>query len=85
MLVNADSALVSRNACRLEKENAAFVMTLAHQATNVTSLRMLDTGLAKDVSGVLRITGAGGGWEREVLYHIKDSSVEVFNRGQMRS
>ncbi|KAI5848099.1 hypothetical protein BZA05DRAFT_404433 [Tricharina praecox] len=85
ILVNADSALVSRNACRLEKENAAFVTTLAHQATNVTSLRMLDTGMANDVSGVLRVTGAGAGGEREVLYHIKDSSAEVFNRGQMRT
>jgi len=85
ILVNADSALVSRNSCRLEKENAAFVTTLAHQASNVTSLRMLDTGLAKDVSGVMRVTGSGAGGDREVLYHIKDSNVEVFNRGQMRA
>jgi hypothetical protein len=51
----------------------------------VTSLRMLYSGLAKDVSGVMRVTGAGAGGDREVLYHIMDSSVEVFNRGQLRT
>lgn len=94
-MVNADSALVSRARTRLEREESAFVVTLAHQASTVTSLRTLDTGLARDVSGVLRVTttspaGSGdrGGpdhWhEQEVLYFVKDGSVEVFNRGQMR-
>lgn len=76
-------------------EESYFVATLAHQAFSVTSLRMLDTGLAKDVSGVLRVTmGTGTGsprrqdgqdWdEKEVLYFVRDGSVEVFGRGQMR-
>jgi elongator complex protein 6 len=95
-MVNADSALVSRSRTRLEMEESSFVTTLAHQASSVTSLRMLDTGLAKDVSGVLRVTMAfdtsspdrqnGQDWnEKEVLYFVKDGSVEVFNRGQMRT
>ncbi|KAF8538914.1 hypothetical protein BDD12DRAFT_126095 [Trichophaea hybrida] len=96
VMVNADSALVSRSRTRLEMEESSFVTTLAHQASSVTSLRMLDTGLAKDVSGVLRVTTAsnttssnrqnGQDWnEKEVLYFVRDGSVEVFNRGQMRA
>lgn len=104
VMVNADSALVSRARTRLEKEESAFVVILAHQASTVTSLRMLDTGLASDVSGVLRVTttsptssdsgsrsssdgdcdGPDHWREKEVLYFVKDGSVEVFNRGQIR-
>ena len=91
VMVNADSALITRSSTRLEMEETSFVTTLAHEASSVTSLRMLDTGLAKDVSGVLRITTASGqttstreDWrEKEVLYFVKDGAVEVFNRGQM--
>lgn len=94
-MVNADSALVSRARTRLELEEAYFVTTLAHQASSVASLRMLDTGLAKDVSGVLRVTMSpvesttsredGQDWnEKEVLYFVKEGSVDVFGRGQMR-
>ncbi|KAI5812107.1 hypothetical protein BZA77DRAFT_270521, partial [Pyronema omphalodes] len=87
VMVNADTAFVTRTKTRLEMEEASFVTTLAHQAASVTSLRMLDTGLAKDVSGVLRVTTssetANTDWrEKEVLYFVKDGSVEVFNRGQ---
>jgi elongator complex protein 6 len=54
---------------------------------------MLDTGLAKDVSGVLRVTRRHDliptndqDWnEKEVLYFVKDGSVEVFGRGEMRT
>lgn len=53
------------------------------------SLRGLDTGFARDVSGVLRISrGAaepGNGAEleeRECLYHVaQDGGVKVFDRG----
>lgn len=53
------------------------------------SVRELDTGSARDVSGVLRVT-KGGGWEeggeaveeREVLYFVgNDGGVRVFERG----
>jgi elongator complex protein 6 len=97
VLVNADSPLVSRTRTKLEIEAASLVTTLAHQASTVTSLRMLDTGLAKDVSGVLRVTRRHDltstptstndqEWnEKEVLYFVKDGSVEVFGRGEMRT
>ena len=49
-------------------------------------MRKLDTGAAKDVSGVLRITGGGAreGVEAcEYLYLVgADEGVKVFERGQ---
>ena len=51
------------------------------------SLRLLDTGVAKDVSGVVRITRGGGECvrnmgETEYLYHVGGDRVKVFERGQ---
>lgn len=56
-------------------------------------VRALETGAARDVSGVLRIT-RGGGWEEEeeegegrgreveLLYLVgRDGNVKVFERG----
>lgn len=51
---------------------------------------MLETGTAKDVSGVLRVTPGGDEEtastyveDRELLYFIRgDGSVRVFERGQ---
>lgn len=80
----------------LERDHAAFVTGLAHQARLVMSVRLLSTGVAKDVSGVLRVTrGAmateeegdgirtmGDMAEMEVLYFVSgDGSVNVFERG----
>lgn len=54
----------------------------------VISLRLLDTGTARDVSGVLRVTSGGDATEfvseeRELLYFVgADSGVRVFERGQ---
>jgi elongator complex protein 6 len=54
-------------------------------------LRTLETGAAKDVSGVLRISRGGvlntsednGLEEREALYYIqRDGGVTVFGRGE---
>lgn len=53
-------------------------------------LRTLETGAAKDVSGVLRISRGGGLStsednleEREALYYIqRDGGVTVFGRGE---
>lgn len=61
----------------------------------VVQLRNLETGAARDVSGVLRAS-KGGAWsesdstdaeskweEKEVLYFIqRDGSVNVFGRGE---
>ena len=72
----------------LETSHTAFVMSLAHQATSIMSVRGLDTGAAKDVSGVLRvIKGAGKSAdedveERECLYYVgSDGGAKAFERG----
>ena len=83
----ADAPLLHARRTPLEIEHAALVMSLAHAARLVLGTRELDTGAAKDVSGVLRI-GRGGGdgadevQQREVLYFTaNDGSVRVFERG----
>jgi elongator complex protein 6 len=84
----ADEPLISAQATSLEKDHAAFTLSLAHEAEMVTSLRLLDTGTARDVSGVLRVTHGGGATgfvqdERELLYFVGgDGGVRVFERGQ---
>ena len=65
--------------------------SLIHRAHSVISLRPLQTGTAKDVSGVIRRT-RGGAWydlqqvyrdagemdEWEMLYHVEDGHVKLF-------
>lgn len=86
--LSADDPLVVSQATTLEKEHASLVLSAAHEAELVLSLRLLDTGTAKDVSGVLRITRGGGESsrsveEKEYLYHVLgDGGVQVFERGQ---
>ncbi|KAI8195633.1 Elongator complex protein 6 [Colletotrichum sp. SAR 10_65] len=85
--VAADEPLVGAQATTLEKEHAGFVLGLAHAAEMVVGLRLLDTGTARDVSGVLRVTAGGDGErtveEAELLYFVGgDGSVKVFGRGQ---
>ncbi|KAI1109647.1 hypothetical protein F5Y14DRAFT_458013 [Nemania sp. NC0429] len=88
--VSADEPLIVTQGTPLEKEHASLALSLAHDARLVISLRMLDTGTAKDVSGVLRVTPGGDEEtastyieDRELLYFIRgDGSVRVFERGQ---
>ncbi|ORY67725.1 uncharacterized protein BCR38DRAFT_338279 [Pseudomassariella vexata] len=86
--LSADEPLISAQTTMLEKEHAAFTLSLAHEAEMVISLRMLDTGTARDVSGVLRVTHGGNATgtlveERELLYFVGgDGGVRVFERGQ---
>ena len=72
----------------LEETHTSFVMSLAHQARSIISVRGLDTGVAKDVSGVVRISKGGeladqGDAEvKECLYYVSsDGGVNVFERG----
>lgn len=87
MTLAADEPLVAGQATTLEKEHAALVLSAAHEAEMVLSLRLLDTGTAKDVSGVVRITRGGGEpsrnvEEKEYLYFVGgDGGVRVFERG----
>lgn len=79
--MSADDPLLHTQTTALEKEHAAFVLGQAHAAERVVSLRMLDTGTARDVSGVVRITGEGEA-EGEWLYFVGgDGGVRVFERG----
>ena len=65
--------------------HVAFIAGLAHQARFVMGLRLLDTGTAKDISGVLRVTRGPQGddlEEKELLYFVGgDGGVRVFERG----
>jgi elongator complex protein 6 len=57
----------------------------------ILGVRLLDSGVAKDVSGVLQISRGGGALEdeelgsieeKELLYYVgRDESVRVFPRG----
>lgn len=88
MTLAADEPLVASQATTLEKDHAALLLSAAHEAEMVLSLRLLDTGTAKDVSGVVRITRGGSESsrsveEREYLYYVGgDGGVRVFERGQ---
>lgn len=95
----ADAPLLSaaheqHAATPIEAAHAAFVAQQVHASYLTMSDRGLDTGAARDVSGVLRVTrGAEGGaesegldgempGEAEMLYLVqRDGRVTVFGRG----
>ncbi|RAO72851.1 uncharacterized protein BHQ10_008863 [Talaromyces amestolkiae] len=97
LIHNANPYTLTEGSTPLERNHASFVVGLAHRADMVLQLRTLDTGAAKDVSGVLRMSrGAGyepeseGGKEegeiveKEVLYFVqRDGGVRVFGRGEV--
>ncbi|KAL4884718.1 hypothetical protein BJY04DRAFT_181862 [Aspergillus karnatakaensis] len=94
-LIHNASVFAHQTATPLETEHAAFSVGLAHRAEMVIQLRNLETGAARDVSGVLRVS-KGGAWgqrdsagaeesweEKEVLYFVqRDGGVSVFGRGE---
>ncbi|KAF8470215.1 hypothetical protein BDZ91DRAFT_41061 [Kalaharituber pfeilii] len=61
----------------IETSHSAFLTTAVHNATIVVSLRLLDTGVAKDVSGVMRVTIGGDGEEEEEEWGGKGQGREV--------
>jgi elongator complex protein 6 len=73
----------------LDIEQQQLLLSLAHQASYVLATRNLDTGVAKDVSGVIRITRGGRGngadnttKDKEYLYLVDaNRSVKVWERG----
>lgn len=73
----ADTPLMQSPTTPLEVSHAALVMGMAHQASLVMSVRELDTGVAKDVSGVLRITRGGGEGDDEGLGKEEVVEMEV--------
>ncbi|KAJ5639516.1 uncharacterized protein N7484_007378 [Penicillium longicatenatum] len=88
-LIHNASVSGNQTATPVEGEHAAFAIGLAHRASAVMQLRTLETGAARDVSGVLRISrggglsGANGLDEKELLYYVqRDGGVKVFGRGE---
>ncbi|KAI5867742.1 hypothetical protein GGS23DRAFT_593027 [Durotheca rogersii] len=86
----ADEPLMAAQTTSLEQRHAAFAVALAHDAHLVVSLRGLDTGAARDVSGVLRVTPGGSRddadgevEERELLYFVaSDGGLRVSERSR---
>ena len=104
LVCNADLPLVTAattsqegmQSTPIEAETAAFLVQQAHAARCVMSVRELETGAAKDVSGVLRVTRGGAAYpwddedghgveyvkEMEALYLVqRDGNAKVFERG----
>ena len=92
LTASADRSLIDSPSTPLDTKHASLVMGLMHQASSVISVRELDTGVAKDVSGVVRITKGAGFWdedstseewqEKECLYFVRgDGRAKVFERG----
>ncbi|KAK0111401.1 hypothetical protein ONS95_001762 [Cadophora gregata] len=93
MTLSADQPLVSSQQTPLEANHSAILLSTAHQADVIMNLRLLDTGTARDVSGVLRVTAGDRVEEdldiqerkedRELLYLVGgDGGVKIFERGQ---
>jgi elongator complex protein 6 len=93
LTLSADGPLVSSQRTALESNHAATLLGAAHEADIVMSLRLLDSGTARDVSGVVRITAGNQTTsmvresrkveEKELLYLVGgDGGVKVFERGQ---
>jgi elongator complex protein 6 len=92
--LDADYPLVSSLHTPLEREHASLLVSLAHQADFIMNLRLLDSGTARDVSGVIRITVGDEASdvdrdvqkrieEKELLFFVGgDGGVRVFERGQ---
>ncbi|KAJ4992729.1 hypothetical protein SVAN01_01775 [Stagonosporopsis vannaccii] len=62
--LHADTPLLSASAPPQPLETAQynFLTKMAHMSTRILGTRVLDTGVARDVSGVVRITEQRGGW-----------------------
>lgn len=90
LTLSADTPLVTTQFTPLEVNHASFLLSTAHQADLVMGLRLLDTGAARDVSGVMRISVSEdeeeererGVEDKELLYFVGgDGGVKVFERG----
>ncbi|KAI9733310.1 MAG: hypothetical protein M1834_003394 [Cirrosporium novae-zelandiae] len=95
LVLSADAPLIQTSSIStpLEVDHAGFVVSMAHQARSILQIRTLDTGVAKDVNGVLKLhqiyeseigSNIQGeeGEEGEVLYSLQaDGNVKVFERG----
>jgi elongator complex protein 6 len=90
--MQADTPLLA-SAQPLEIAQHNLLVRLGHMSQRIMGVRVLDTGVARDVSGVVRVTENRVGWMglgfedegergKEFLYQVKgDGSVRVFERG----
>ncbi|KAH7405856.1 hypothetical protein DE146DRAFT_649893 [Phaeosphaeria sp. MPI-PUGE-AT-0046c] len=62
--IHADNPLLGQSTPPqpLELAHHNFLVKLAHMSTRILGVRVLDTGVARDVSGVVRITEQRVGW-----------------------
>lgn len=82
LTLSSDTPLLQFQHTTLEREHASLTLGQAHGADKLLALRMLDTGTARDVSGVVRVTGNEVEGGKEFLYYVAaDGSVRVFERG----
>lgn len=89
LCLSADLPFVADLQTFLEKQHGAFLISMAHLSNLIISLRPLESGTAKDVSGVLRATINYNCYpqceleNKELLYYIGvDSNIKIFERGQ---
>ncbi|KAL9587228.1 MAG: hypothetical protein Q9212_000387 [Teloschistes hypoglaucus] len=91
--MSANYPLLQSRHTSLEINHTALLMSLAHQARTIWAVKELDTGSARDVSGVLRISRGPAAEdddqaegdrqdEKESLFFVAaDGGVRVFERG----
>lgn len=63
----------------LETETARFIAAQAHLSRWIVGVRGLDTGVARDVSGVVRVVRGGGFWD---LDHDGEGGFENGGEGR---
>ena len=84
---SGDSPLMHAASTPLEVNHTALVMGFAHQARAILGVRGLDTGTARDVHGILRVSRGATMEEeeleeKEISYFLGvDGGVRVFERG----
>jgi elongator complex protein 6 len=85
-----DMAAQKSTSSKMLGNQQQLLLALAHQADNIFSTKLLDSGSAKDVSGVVRIHPRRSSEdikEKELLYFIDSGSnkgVEIWERGGLR-
>lgn len=90
--ISADGPLLHVPTTSLEQNHQLITTMVAHQSNTIVQLRGLDTGTARDISGILRVSSGGQHdettshediFDREYLYYVKrDATVRVWSRGE---
>ncbi|KAI9819236.1 MAG: hypothetical protein M1827_007392 [Pycnora praestabilis] len=78
LTLSADQPLLLSPSTPLEINHASFLIGIAHQARFTIALRLLDTGAARDVSGVLRVTVGAVGWGGDDAQEDGDENGDIY-------